>query len=106
MTITIYGASDDGVVVREGGTVEEYDVHGGLWCCDLIGPGGEAMQIHIVNVPTGDGLWHAMVGQVDESVPLPTWPLRIVQSGRDYAVAVEVDVPSGTRIDNIASKEL
>lgn len=105
MKITIYGAGDDGVVVQTPDSTEEYDVYSGLWRADLIAPGGEAMQVHVISMPTGDGVWHVAVGQVDESIPLPDWPLRIVQSERPYSVAALIDAPDGTRLDNVTTKE-
>ena len=54
------------------------------------------------------GTWQVGVGQVDESVPLAPWPVRIRQGlGRpadpiaapDYSVVLEIDAPDGVRLE-------
>lgn len=102
--IIINGASDDLVQVRgaDGGD-EEYPAYRAWWRTDVIGPGGEAMQVTALMV--GE-VWHIGVGQVDEAIPFPDWDVKVgAAPGCRYATAVFIDAPPGTRIDNISNSE-
>lgn len=100
--ITIYGASDDLIEVEGCLGADEFNSyeHGPvMWRGDLIAPGGvEAMRVHAVF----DGCWSVAVGQVDEDVPLPSWPVTVRQHRSiPYSTVVEVAAPDGTRLDNV-----
>ncbi|WP_166344978.1 hypothetical protein [Phytoactinopolyspora limicola] len=103
-TILIYGASDDLVEVQGCRGAEEFSHYDqGPWRADLIAPNGEQMRVHVLF----DGCWHVAVGQVDEDVPLPQWPLRFEQGQRGdgspgYSVVLCVDAPDGTRLTNVS----
>lgn len=100
--ITIYGASDDLIEVEGCDGANEFNSHERgpvMWRGDLIAPGGlEAVRVHAVF----DGCWSVAVGQVDEDVPLPEWPVAVRQHpSLPYSAAVVIDAPAGTRLDNV-----
>lgn len=46
-----------------------------------------------------DGCWSFSVGQVDEEIPLPPWPVRVEQSPRTpYSVRLVVEVPDDVKV--------
>ncbi|HZB31251.1 MAG TPA: hypothetical protein VE465_13890 [Streptosporangiaceae bacterium] len=107
-TIKIYGASDDLVEVEGCEGADEFNVYGTdtpdsevMWRGDLIAPGGtEAMQVHAIR--TGEGCWAVAIGQADESIPLPPWPVRIEQHRSiPYSTVLRIDAPYGTRLTNV-----
>lgn len=105
--IKIYGASDDCVEVEGCDGADEFNVYGTdtkgpvMWRGDLIAPGGtEVLQVHALFTP--DGCWHIAVGQADESIPLPSWPMKIEQHrSLPYSALLTVDAPAGTRLTNV-----
>lgn len=106
MKITIYGASDDCVEVEgcEGGD-EFYaeNWHGVLQAPDPT----EAMRVSCWYAD--NGCWQVGVGQADESIPLPPWPVTIAQqmsnaSDGGYSAVLTIDAPEGTRLTNIHPK--
>ncbi|MBO2461713.1 hypothetical protein [Actinomadura violacea] len=107
MKVTFYGSSDDLVEVDGCPGVDEFGSYGEVWHGDLIAPGGPlapggAMRVHVFF----DGCWHVSVGQVDETIPLPDWPIRFEQQkGYDGtpspSVLLTVDAPDGVRLDNV-----
>ncbi|MBV6758391.1 hypothetical protein [Rhodococcus opacus] len=100
MTITFEGASDDVVIVDRGaGDVEEYDAYNGATF--QLRTDRERMQIGLT-LETLSGCWHPSVGQVDETAPLPAWPVRFEQStDRDYSVRLVVDAPNDAELVEI-----
>ncbi|MFV2172404.1 hypothetical protein ACFHW2_11520 [Actinomadura sp. LOL_016] len=100
--IVIYGASDDLVQVEGCPGADEFNVYGDgpvMWRGDLIAPGGDAMRVHVL---LADGCWHIAIGQADESIPLPSWPFRIVNTPDcGYSVVALITAPDGTRLDNV-----
>ena len=105
--ITIYGASDDLVEVEGCEDADEFDVYGEgrlLWRGDFVAPGSHArQQMRVYGIY--DGCWHFSAGQVDESVPLPTWPLTIRQGTApehaEYTTVLAIDAPVGVRLTNV-----
>ncbi len=53
---------------------------------------GGKMRIHAIY----DGCWSFAVGQVDEDIALPDWPIRIRSEG--YSAIVEIDVPDDVKV--------
>lgn len=108
MQFTLYGASDDLVEVTLGGKADEFSPDSAdRWSADLIGPGAdEQMRVHCWLDDTG-GCWQAGVGQTIEDRQLPAWPITITQapamnpSNPGYSALLTVEVPDGTRLDNI-----
>ncbi|OHV42221.1 hypothetical protein BBK14_11410 [Parafrankia soli] len=107
MLITFYGASDDLVEVSGCPGADEFNHYGNQpWRGDLIAPDGVAMRVHLAF----DGCWHVGVGQTDEGLPLPQWPLSFT-SGPDesrqyapsYSAVLVVDAPDGTRMENVGT---
>jgi hypothetical protein len=46
-----------------------------------------------------DGCWSFSVGQVDEDIPLPNWPIRVEQSPRTpYSVRLVVECPDDVKV--------
>jgi hypothetical protein len=105
MLITIYGASDDLIEVEgcKGGDEFNSTEDGPLmWRGDLIAPDGGQMRVHAIL----DDCWSFAVGQADDSLPLPPWPLtidqQILEGGKlAYTVEVTIDAPEGTRLTNV-----
>src|ERR1700727_2787950 len=99
--ITIYGASDDLVEVDGCEGADEFNSDD--WSANIVGPGATE-QMHVRCWYDLNGTWQVGVGQVDESVPLAPWPLRIRQGlgspddgahAPDYSVVLEIDAPEG-----------
>ena len=105
--ITIYGASDDLIEVEGCDGADEFNVYGTykapspvMWSADLIAPGGDSMQVHAIL--TDRGCWAIAVGQSDEDIPLPSWPVTVRQHRSiPYSTVVEIAAPDGTRLDNV-----
>lgn len=99
-TLTLTGRSDDLILVDDSAEtrgVEELTAY------------EKAVDFHIVHgnqrmcvglaVEELSECWHASIGQVDETAPLPKWPVRIDQDPRcDYSVRVVVEVPKGAEL--------
>lgn len=97
--IRIYGASDDLVEVEGCEGADEFNVYGEPWRADLVAPGGEVMRVHVHY----DGCWHVALGQADESIPFPDWPVEFKQHrSLPYTVVATISAPDGTRLDNIS----
>jgi hypothetical protein len=110
--ITIYGASDDLVEVDGCDGADEFYVASVptgqvCWHGNLVAAGATE-QVHVQALY--DGCWHFSVGQVDEEVKLPRWPLRFEQGDEDwghlkagpgYSVVLLIDAPAGTRLANV-----
>lgn len=107
----IYGASDDLVEVDGCEGADEFNVYGGdgkvIWQGDFVGAGAtEQVRVYAIY----DGCWHFSVGQVDEDVKLPRWPIRFEQGDEDwgslkagpgYSVVLLIDAPAGVRLTNV-----
>ena len=103
--ISFEGASDDLVHVSGCPGEDEYN-------CTKSLPGPiDLGGIFLVSGPTGslkvtaiyDGCWSFAVGQVDEDVPLPTWPMLIRQSEeRTYSAELIITAPKGTFVKRLA----
>ena len=92
-TASFYGASDDLIEIAGVPGADEFNI-----CKD--GPyiatfnlGGK-VRIHAFY----DGCWSFAVGQVDEDIPLPDWPIRITQHEKGYSTQLEIDVPDDTKV--------
>jgi hypothetical protein len=54
---------------------------------------GGKMRIYAIY----DGCWSFAVGQVDESIPLPDWPVRH-KGSKGYTSILEIEVPAGVTL--------
>jgi hypothetical protein len=101
--IRISGGSDDIIVVEGCDGANEFNSYQSgpiMWRGNLIAPGGtDIMRIHAV---LADGCWSFALGQANEDLPFPEWPVKVRQhTHSDYSVLLEIDAPVGTRLDNI-----
>lgn len=100
-TIKIYGASDDLVEVEGCKGADEFNSYERgplMWRGELLGPTGNPMRIHAIF----EGCWSFAVGQCDEELPMPDWPIRITQHDDPrYSVLLEIDAPEGTELVNV-----
>lgn len=98
--IRIYGASDDLVEISGCEGADEFCTD--RFVANIVGPGA-AEQIHVHVWYDEDGTWQISIGQVDEDVKLPAWPLKFSQGVKGetaaYSVVLEIDAPEGTRLD-------
>lgn len=102
MIIKISGASDDLVEVEGCKGADEFSYPAkGPWRGDLISPDGGQVRVHVMY----DGCWHVAVGQVDEDVALPAWPMSFHQAS-SYATELRVEAPEGTRITNTGEADI
>lgn len=100
-TAVFYGASDDLIEIEGVKGGNEFGIF-------KVGPyiaafnlGGK-MRIHSIY----DGCWSFAVGQVDEEIPLPDWPIRIKwPGGRGYSTRLEIDVPDDVKVFQEPTKE-
>jgi hypothetical protein len=113
MMITIYGASDDLVEVEGCIGADKFGVYGDgklLWRGDLVSPDEGKLRVHAIY----DGCWHFAVGQADEDIPIPPWPVSFTQGGLApaapgdeadpyprYSVVLRIDAPEGTQLRNL-----
>ena len=104
--ITIYGASDDLVEVDGCEGADEFSSDN--WSADLQGPDPDG-TMHVSCWYDINGCWQVGVGQSDESIQLPVWPITITQQpamnpdNDGYSVRLSIDAPAGTRLTNIKS---
>lgn len=87
-TFSIYGASDDLVETAGVPGCDEFNIISDDVLVGTFVLGGK-MRIRALY----DGCWSFSVGQVDEEIPLPDWPIRIKQHERGYSTEMEIDVP-------------
>jgi hypothetical protein len=101
--ITIYGVSDDLVEVEGCKGADEFTYSSEMWRGDLVAPDGGSLRVHTWY----DGVWRVAVGQVDEDVRLPAWPMRLEQGNGTrippYSTGLVVDAPEGTRLTNVGT---
>lgn len=99
MKITFYGASDDVIEVEGCEGADEFNSYerNSMWHGDLV-TADAAIRIHVFY----DGCWHVSVGQADEAIPLPDWPIKISQHrSLPYSALLEIDAPDSTRLTNV-----
>jgi len=102
-TLTFSGHSDDNVCIRTtqhlpGKVVGNSNEYG----CFKAGAGivmatfviEKAMQV----ICLYDGCWSFAVGQVDEDIPLPEWPVRL-KGSKGYTSFLEITVPSMAELE-------
>ena len=95
--IGFYGSSDD-LAEIEGyrpGEPDEVCNTEGHFAFEVVTPAGEGLQVFVdcrIN-----GCWSVGVGQLEEGIPLPTWPMHMRAyhyADRDpYSVRLDMDVP-------------
>jgi len=90
-TAKFYGASDDLIEVEgiKGGN--EFNVIADGPHMASFNLGGK-MRVHAIY----DGCWSFAPAMVDESIPLPDWPIRVKQEG--YTTVLEIDVPDDVKV--------
>jgi hypothetical protein len=101
--ITIYGASDDLVEVEGCEGADEFCTDS--WQADLVLDAANQMRVWCwYDI---DGCWQVGVGQTDESVQFPAWPITITQApamnpaNPGYSVLLSIDAPEDTKLVNI-----
>lgn len=95
-TAVFYGASDDLIEVEGVKGGDEFGAYrsDGSRYHGSFNLGG-LMRVHAIY----DGCWSFAVGQVDEDIPLPDWPVRVRwPGGRGYSTRLEVDVPDDVKV--------
>lgn len=100
--ITIYGASDD--LVEVDGCEGAGEFSSDRWDGVLIAPlAQEQMRVHCWY--DENGCWQVGVGQVDEAIQLPSWPVTITQApamnpdNAGYSALLTIDAPAGIRLE-------
>lgn len=95
LRMKMYGASDDLIEVEGIPGSDEFEADGGN---DLLMGSfvvGGVIRVRAIY----DGCWSFSVGQVDEDVPLPEWPISLGQHPEcDYSALLEIEVPDHTTI--------
>lgn len=94
-TLSMFGASDD-LIEASGvfGAREFYATGTDGTYMGSFNLGGK-MRIHALY----DGCWSFAVGQVDEEIPLPDWPIRIGRAPEcAYSTLLEINVPDDVRL--------
>jgi hypothetical protein len=93
-TATFYGSSDDLIEIGGVKGADEFNIIEDGPYIATFNLGGK-MRIHCLY----DGCWSFAVGQVDEEIPLPDWPVRVKQSGENgYSTQLEIDVPDDVKV--------
>jgi len=95
-TAVFYGASDDLIEVEGVKGADEFGAYvGGAAGIHATFNVGGKLRVHAIY----DGCWCFAVGQVDEDIALPDWPLRIgMQPGTPYSTRLEIKVPDDVKI--------
>ena len=90
-----YGGSDDLIEVEGVKGAEEFNVYGDGPMMARFNLGGQ-MRIAALYI---EGCWSFAIGQVDESIPLPDWPVRIEQhQSVEYSTRLEIEVPNNVKV--------
>lgn len=107
MKIRIYGASDDLIEVEGCPGGDEFNSYqlgadgapGALmWRGDFRAPSGNIMRAYAVL----DGCWSIALGQADDELHFPSWPVTITQHpDTTYSTMAEIDAPDGTVLENV-----
>lgn len=95
-TAVFYGHSDDLIEVEGVKGADEFGAYqsGDSRYHGSFNLGGH-MRIHAIY----DGCWSFAVAQVDEDIPLPDWPVRVMQStDTPYSTRLEIDVPDNVKV--------
>jgi hypothetical protein len=93
-TAKFYGASDDLIEVEGVKGADEFTALADGPFAAVFNLGGK-MRVYAIY----DGCWMFAVGQVDEDIPLPNWPVRIKQHPETkYTVLLEIDVPDDVKL--------
>lgn len=100
ITVKFYGASDDLIEVEGCDGADEFNSYERgpvMWHGELF-DGTDTLRVHAI----WDGCWSFAVGQCDESLPLPNWPIRISQHrSLPYSTLLEIDAPAGAWLVNV-----
>jgi len=99
--ISVYGASDDAVVVKGCTGDGEYDTYEYqlVWRGDFTAPSGQTLRVHGLFT---DGAWSFATGPADGTAPMPNWPIRTIpHPARTYTALLLIDAPAGTRLENV-----
>jgi hypothetical protein len=92
-TAVVYGSSDDLIEIEGVKGADEFNIIGDGPYIAAFNLGGK-MRIHAVY----DGCWSFAVGQVDEEIPLPDWPVRLGAHDSGYSTRLEIDVPDDVKV--------
>lgn len=93
-TAIFSGASDDLIEIEGVKGADEFNVIADGPYIAAFNLGGQ-MRVHAIY----DGCWSFAVGQVDEDVQLPDWPVRLsMQPGVAHSTRLEIDVPSNVKV--------
>jgi hypothetical protein len=95
-TIKIYGLSDDLIEVVDKIGEREYYADIGQFE-KVLNIGGQMRVLAMYG--RHSATWCFAVSQVDDEVPLPDWPVRIVQCPDvAYSTQIEIDAPDNTLV--------
>lgn len=101
-TLTMYGASDD-LIEAEG--IPGCDEFTADYNPDSLTMGSFVVGGKMRILAAYDGCWMFAIGQVDEDVPLPDWPISISQhTDISYSTMITIEVPEGTTLVREATK--
>jgi hypothetical protein len=95
-TATFYGSSDDLIEVSGIKGAKEFYADGtdDSRIAGAFNLGGK-MRVYAIY----DGCWSFAVGQVDDEIPLPNWPIRVYQSAENtYSMELAIDVPDDVKL--------
>lgn len=93
-TLQFYGASDDLFEV-EGAIREEIGCFDKPGVYHLKASEGELL---VVALYLDSGCWSIGLSQVDENVPVPTWPVSYGMHESGYSVLLTMEVPDDTQL--------
>lgn len=92
-TISFNGSSDDLISVNDKLGDREYYADGDS-DSDIQGVFNVGGMLRVFAMYVKGAVWTFAVAQVDESISIPDWPIRVVQSPIcKYSVQLEIDVP-------------
>lgn len=95
-TLQFYGASDDCFEIT--GAIREE-----IYCISKPGvyhlksTEGELLVVALYGIGN-KGCWSIGLCQVDEDVPVPTWPVTYTMHERGYSVLMTMEVPDDTHL--------
>lgn len=103
-TLTVHGASDDLIEASGIEGADEYNaIDGGR--LEVTGPNDQ--RFYVWCTYGNGGTWVLGVGQIDEDIPIPNWPMTLRQAETcRYSTELVIDCPEGTKVQYLGQATL
>ncbi|MGW1740475.1 hypothetical protein ACWCPQ_16885 [Nocardia sp. NPDC001965] len=99
----IHGANDDTAIIETADgfsiEVEEYDAYHGA-AFHIVSRTGGHLRV-CLDQDSDTGCWSVALGPVDETKPVPAWPIHLEPSSRDYSPRLVINAPDDARLHEV-----